>query len=199
MNREWRTRMRKFIVPAALAIAVLAGGAVPSQASLVLDLGSFNLGNTPATATLARPAGVGETGTFVDDYTFSTSVTSFVTGSSVTNNFGATSGQIIDGLSVTLFSGSPNTGSSLETALANLLAPGVQFGSIAPFTIAPGTYYVEIAGTVAGPTDTSHYGGSFSISAVPEPSTWAMMILGFIGVGFMAYRRKDKQAGFRFA
>jgi hypothetical protein len=25
---------------------------------------------------------------------------------------------------------------------------------------------------------------------VPEPSTWAMMILGFAGVGFMAYRRK---------
>jgi PEP-CTERM motif len=25
---------------------------------------------------------------------------------------------------------------------------------------------------------------------VPEPSTWAMMILGFVGVGFMAYRRK---------
>jgi hypothetical protein len=30
--------------------------------------------------------------------------------------------------------------------------------------------------------------------AVPEPSTWAMMILGFAGVGFMAYRRKSKQA-----
>jgi hypothetical protein len=30
-------------------------------------------------------------------------------------------------------------------------------------------------------------------SAVPEPSTWAMMILGFAGVGFMAYRRKPKQ------
>ena len=29
---------------------------------------------------------------------------------------------------------------------------------------------------------------------VPEPSTWAMMILGFAGVGFMAYRRKSKQA-----
>jgi hypothetical protein len=26
-----------------------------------------------------------------------------------------------------------------------------------------------------------------SISAVPEPSTWAMMILGFAGIGFMAY------------
>jgi hypothetical protein len=28
--------------------------------------------------------------------------------------------------------------------------------------------------------------------AVPEPSTWAMMILGFAGIGFMAYRRKSK-------
>jgi PEP-CTERM motif len=30
-----------------------------------------------------------------------------------------------------------------------------------------------------------------TISAVPEPSTWAMMILGFFGIGFMAYRRKQ--------
>jgi PEP-CTERM motif len=29
-------------------------------------------------------------------------------------------------------------------------------------------------------------------SAIPEPSTWAMMLLGFAGVGFMAYRRKSK-------
>jgi hypothetical protein len=29
---------------------------------------------------------------------------------------------------------------------------------------------------------------------VPEPSTWAMMILGFAGIGFMAYRRKSKPA-----
>lgn len=35
---------------------------------------------------------------------------------------------------------------------------------------------------------------SFSTGAVPEPSTWAMMILGFAGVGFMAYRRKSKPA-----
>lgn len=31
-------------------------------------------------------------------------------------------------------------------------------------------------------------------AAVPEPATWAMMILGFAGVGFMAYRRKSKPA-----
>jgi hypothetical protein len=28
--------------------------------------------------------------------------------------------------------------------------------------------------------------------AVPEPSTWAMMLLGFAGIGFMTYRRKSK-------
>jgi hypothetical protein len=30
------------------------------------------------------------------------------------------------------------------------------------------------------------------LGAVPEPSTWAMMILGFAGVGFMSYRRSRK-------
>ena len=31
----------------------------------------------------------------------------------------------------------------------------------------------------------------FTVAAVPEPSTWAMMILGFAGVGFLAYRRRN--------
>jgi len=32
-------------------------------------------------------------------------------------------------------------------------------------------------------------------SAVPEPSTWAMMLLGFAGVGYMTYcRRKHSRA-----
>jgi hypothetical protein len=29
---------------------------------------------------------------------------------------------------------------------------------------------------------------------VPEPSTWAMMLIGFLGVGFVAYRRQKKNA-----
>lgn len=33
-----------------------------------------------------------------------------------------------------------------------------------------------------------------TIAAVPEPSTWAMLMLGFAGVGFMACRRKAKLA-----
>jgi hypothetical protein len=33
-----------------------------------------------------------------------------------------------------------------------------------------------------------------SVGAIPEPSTWAMMILGFAGIGFMACRSKNKLA-----
>jgi hypothetical protein len=38
------------------------------------------------------------------------------------------------------------------------------------------------------------YSDSTFSGAVPEPSTWAMMILGFAGIGFMACRRKAKPA-----
>jgi hypothetical protein len=37
--------------------------------------------------------------------------------------------------------------------------------------------------------------GNGIAGGVPEPSTWAMMLLGFSGVGFMAYRRKSGQPG----
>ena len=36
-------------------------------------------------------------------------------------------------------------------------------------------------------------------TAVPEPSTWAMMIVGFCGVGFLAYRRKNRGPALRLA
>jgi len=41
-----------------------------------------------------------------------------------------------------------------------------------------------------GPPVDRYDAGTF-IASVPEASTWAMVILGFFGVGFMAYRRKD--------
>jgi PEP-CTERM motif len=34
-------------------------------------------------------------------------------------------------------------------------------------------------------------------NAVPEPATWAMMVLGFLGIGIMSYRRRG--TNFRFA
>jgi len=36
--------------------------------------------------------------------------------------------------------------------------------------------------------------GTVSVSAVPEASTWAMMLLGFAGLGFVGYRRATRSA-----
>jgi hypothetical protein len=38
--------------------------------------------------------------------------------------------------------------------------------------------------------DGTFTGTMTAITAVPEPSTWAMLILGFAGIGFMTYRRR---------
>jgi hypothetical protein len=38
-----------------------------------------------------------------------------------------------------------------------------------------------------------------AVGAVPESSTWAMMILGFAGIGFMAYRRRNQSAALTVA
>ena len=54
-------------------------------------------------------------------------------------------------------------------------------GYSAAFTgVVDGVEYYNIQGSAALAT---------SSSAVPEPSTWAMMLLGFAGLGFAGYRR----------
>ncbi len=55
--------------------------------------------------------------------------------------------------------------------------------------------WLRIGTDIVGGTPAPTFNMAFTISgveAVPEPSTWAMMILGFCGVGFMAYRRRDQ-------
>jgi hypothetical protein len=49
---------------------------------------------------------------------------------------------------------------------------------------------------VFGLEQVSGYSGLdyINVTAVPEPSTWAMMLLGFAVVGFAAYRRKSRAA-----
>ena len=49
------------------------------------------------------------------------------------------------------------------------------------------------------PTDTTFVNlvdtpGNWQVAAVPEPSTWVMLILGFAGVGFKFYTRKHNPA-----
>jgi hypothetical protein len=70
---------------------------------------------------------------------------------------------------------------TLEIAAANLKA---------------GTNTLEFLGTsvyvpAGNQNDVTGFLENVSVSAIPEASTWVMLLLGFAGVGFMAYRRKS--------
>jgi hypothetical protein len=47
-------------------------------------------------------------------------------------------------------------------------------------------------GYFPGDHDGSPFSGTLAIAAVPETSTWAMLLIGFAGMGIAAYRRKSK-------
>jgi hypothetical protein len=64
--------------------------------------------------------------------------------------------------------------------------------NIGPFIFSNGTYtgYFSYFGqTAAGFESTFGNPASVVVTAVPEPATWAMMVLGFLGIGLIAYRR----------
>jgi hypothetical protein len=78
-----------------------------------------------------------------------------------------------------------------STPLNGALSIPQTFGPLGSYTLTE-----EIDITANGP-NVSLVSDS-SVSAVPESSTWAMMILGFMGIGFLAYRRKTGR-NFRIA
>jgi PEP-CTERM motif len=55
-------------------------------------------------------------------------------------------------------------------------------------SLAPGDYEVLVTGS--NNTSSLGVGGSVITSGVPEPSTWAMMALGFAGLGYAAFRQR---------
>jgi hypothetical protein len=74
--------------------------------------------------------------------------------------------------------------------------PAASFSVAGPLTNAPLQLYYEEAN---GTPSLLNFNIEGSITApVPELSTWAMMLLGFFGVGFIAYRSKSNSA-LRFA
>jgi hypothetical protein len=125
----------------------------------------------------------------------------------MTDASGVPSGSFLDSTLVTLSETNPVTLSSLNwsinagttywlTAIATDQTSAIwnQSTDFSNFASTPNNVdgpWIQIAGNSqeAPAPEVEIFAG-----AVPEPSTWAMMVLGFAGVGFMAYRRKSKPA-----
>jgi hypothetical protein len=117
-----------------------------------------------------------------------------------------------DGLIVNLqATGTDDSGQPAGTPIGSVFPLHTQAGLTAPYgalvgRIGSGDFFL-IGTHFSGPANAtgeltffywdSNFGDNTefvtaTISGVPEPSTWAMMILGFAGVGFLAYRRREQ-------
>src|SRR5665213_927819 len=99
-------------------------------------------------------------------------------------------GSIDDYNTITLSDGTSFTGTQIAADFPSGQSNGCQ-------TLTNCNRYVtftDTTGTLTG-FSLSSAQNSFeitNISAVPEPATWAMMILGFLGIGFLGYRKSSK-------
>lgn len=82
-----------------------------------------------------------------------------------------------------------------DTALSDMLMAKITSGSNIRVVVAatdPAT-----AATWAGVTNSTYAGGTLSVTgnlaAVPEPSTWATLLMGIISVGFFGFRKKTSR------
>ena len=92
------------------------------------------------------------------------------------------------------YSGSFNGEYLIDTSEAIFPSYAVDVSSVLPggnptISIAGNTLEINFAGRTFEPR--SQLVLDFG---VPEPSTWAMMLLGFAGIGVVAYRRKSSRA-----
>jgi hypothetical protein len=85
---------------------------------------------------------------------------------------------------------------TLNGVAFNLFSPDggiTEFGSLAPIPMQLLNTF-DVTGYTGG---AGSFAGTLTFQAVPEPATWAMMLLGFGAIGFAMRRRRDTVASRR--
>lgn len=183
-------KMLKYAAAAALATATLGGTAQAAQivttgpnATTVmgtLEAGAnndFSIGFSDAN--LANP--------FSELLTFTTDAAGLLS-----INFGST---LTSARNDVDFSEAFLTGTGIvgQIAIPQILGDPNETRALNGLNIGQGTYTITIRGTPG--TESGSLGGTVAFqsvaAAVPEPGTWAMMLLGFGAVGFSMRRRRQ--------
>lgn len=180
--------MRKVLLAVLSATALtLAGTSTGANAASTITGVTPAILTPPASALFgAVVTGTPGTTTAIDDtFTFN-----------IAGGPGVTNGQV----STVLLQGAQNINFSAITLdglysfvkMAN--DPGPETWALDPVTLANGEHSIVVMGTLFGVTGA--YSGTLNVQAVPEPQTWAMMLLGFgaIGLSLRSRRRRGQSA-----
>jgi hypothetical protein len=170
-----------------------ATGVVTNNLTLLLAPATtgFNFSGTTGSNTALGTPSTG--GYFYADYLIDVAPG---TAESITTSLDNSNTSAVSNLSERIYATS-STGSFLGDASAgpgvlqawstNYALPGGQVSIIAPTDLTTaGLYVVEIRGTSAG-----NFGGTLSMTAVPESSTVALMLAGLAIVGVLVPRRRS--------
>ena len=76
-----------------------------------------------------------------------------------------------------------------SSALNNVL--GGQEATVSPDVLTAGSYFAELSGVSGGAPIHIAIDGTITALSTPEPSTWAMLIIGFAGLAWAGLRRKS--------
>ena len=176
-----------------IAAIVFASASFGSSAVMAQDV----VGNSPQELELIdNSAFFGDTfeadnegNTFADQFTFT-----------VEGDVGMNLDAIISSISRSADVGLDITGLALygedDTLITNgtmLQMGAIDVWSITSNNLAAGNYYLQVSGNLVSDAGAS-FGGAVMLAPVPEPETYGMMLGGLGVLGFLARRRKAKQA-----
>jgi hypothetical protein len=180
--------MKKSLIALVLASASFVSSAVLAQTTIGNSPQALKL--TDNSAFFGDTLGMNNNGNvFADRFTFS-----------VNGPINSTLDAIISSISRTSDTGLDITGLALFGANNTLISSGksVSSGTMDVWTLqgnnlAAGDYYIRVDGRMVSNAGAS-FGGAVMLAPVPEPETYGMMLGGLGVLGFLARRRKAKQA-----
>jgi hypothetical protein len=183
---------------AVFGVAILCSPAAHATTITVENLGSIL--NDSVSFPDTKTPGSGKT--FEDFFEFTLPTGEYITASMsisgpISDQIPAGEGELT--LSTWTSGVSPSTplGSMIEQTTVSAPSLGGQTAVVGTFTPfgdyeAAGAYFVEVSGTSGHGTFQLAVDGNVTTLAVPEPSIWAMMLIGFAGLGWLARLRSRK-------
>ena len=173
--------MKSKFVAAAVVASLFAAGAASATTTA---LGAAVAGSPLAFGGFSAP------GAFNDIFTF-TLPANGGSGYSVTN-FTSIPGQFNTILATLSLVSNPDgiLFNADDTVLGTSVSPGGNSLALSWGASSSGNYYLAVGGVSNG-SQGGIYNGAISVTAVPEPETYAMMLAGLGALGFLARRRRN--------